>query len=279
MIVALVTGTVPLAFADETADDVAQALGLSSTEVSSASLGTSDHNGVEIQTTPVGNFPTEGDSFVVLSSGCGNDVLEPNDEGDHTCVLGELNTSQGHDLVQFTVELNVPEGASKVSIDWKFYSDEFPEFVDSEFNDAFLAEKGSSTFTLEGNEVTAPNNVAFDQNDELITINTSGELAMSAGAASGTTYDGATPLLTTTTSFPEASSTVKLIFSIFDMGDDIYDTTVLLDNMRFDTGDGDDGSTTKKATDLSCDVPETAVTGSVLEVSANLKDATTRPNS
>jgi hypothetical protein len=270
-------GAIQQAFADATEDGLAAAMGLSTAEISSADLGTSDHTGVKVETTAAGNFPTEGTSFAVLSSGCANDVLLPNDEENHTCLLGGLNTpgdDQGHDLVQFTLVLNVPTNATNVSFDWKFYSDEFEEFVGTDFNDAFLVEKGSSNFTLSGNNVTAPNNIAFDQNDDLISINTSGNLAMTAEGASGTTYDGATPLLTTTTSVPAGSSTVTLIFSIFDMGDDAYDTTVLVDNVRFDAG-GDDGSTTKKATSLDCTVPDTAASDSSINVSSTLVDATT----
>lgn len=269
-----------MAFAAGSAANLAAATGLQTGDIVSTSLGTSSQTGVAIQTTPAGSFPTEGNSFAVLSTGCAADVLLPNNEENHTCgdngpstALDGLNTSQGRDMVQLSMVLNVPTGATAVSFDWKFYSDEFKEFVNTDFNDAFLAELGSSTFTLSGNQVTAPNNVAVDQNGDLISINTSGNLAMSLAEASGTTYDGATPALTTSAAIPSSSSTITLIFSIFDMGDDIYDTTIFLDNIHFNTDGG--GTTTKKASNLECFVPETADKGSTIQVLAILKDAST----
>jgi hypothetical protein len=54
---------------------------------------------------------------------------------------------------------------------------------------------------------------------------------MTAADAIGTTYDGATPLLAAST--PVTSGAHSLYLSIFDQGDDIYDSAVFLDNVRF----------------------------------------------
>lgn len=271
---ALFLAMAPAASFAQSASELTIALGLESSQVASSDLSTSSDQGVAIQTNATGGFPTEGSSYVVLSSGCADDLLLPNGETDHSCILEGLDTSEEQDLVQLALTLNVPANSSSVSFDWKFYSEEFPEFVGSAFNDAFLVESGSSNYVLSGANITAPNNVAFDQNNQLISVNTSGFLAMTAGEASGTTYDAATPKLTTVAPVAPGATTVTLIFSVFDMGDSIYDTAVLLDNVKFDASPIAAPST-KKTADLTGDVPATAAANSTIGVSAKLVDAST----
>ena len=260
---ALLLAMVPAASFAQSASELTTALGLESSQVASSDLSTSSDQGIAIQTNAMGGFPTEGSSYVVLSSGCADDLLLPNGETDHSCILEGLDTSEEQDLVQLALTLNVPANSSSVSFDWKFYSEEFPEFVGSAFNDAFLVESGSSNYVLSGANITAPNNVAFDQNNQLISVNTSGFLVMTAGEASGTTYHAATPKLTTVTPVAPGATTVTLIFSVFDMGDSIYDTTVLLDNVKFDASPIAAPST-KKTADLTGDVPATATANSTI---------------
>ena len=92
----------------------------------------------------------------------------------------------------------MPAGSTAWAFDWKFLSEEFPEFVGSSFNDAFLVETPKSDFTINGSQITAPHNVAYDASHKLISVNTTGALGMSAPEAAGTTYDGGTAPLTTT---------------------------------------------------------------------------------
>lgn len=209
------------------------ALDVDASAVSSISSGTSDHNGFDALSTAASGFPTAGSDYLVLSSGCTSAALQPNTSPSTSCVLGGLNNPQNNDLVQLDVTLNVPAGAQSWLVDFKFLSEEFPEYVGTSFNDAFLIEQGSSNFTISGNQITAPNNVAFDANGNRLTINTTGALGMSAADAAGTTYDGATKALSTHAPIPEGASTVRVIFSVMDLGDSIYDTAVFLDNLRF----------------------------------------------
>ena len=262
----------PTASFAQSASKLTAALGLGSSQVASSDLGTSSDQGIALETNVMGGFTTEGSSYMVLSSGCADDLL-PNSEADHSCILEGLDTSEEQDLVQLALTLNVPANSSSVSFDWKFYSEEFPEFVGSAFNDAFLVESGSSNYVLSGANITAPNNVAFDQNNQLISVNMSGLLAVTAGEASGTTYDdAATPKLTTVAPVAPDATTITLIFSVFDMGDSIYDTAVLLDNVKFDASPIAAPST-KKTADLTGDVPATATANSTIGVSAKLVDA------
>ena len=49
--------------------------------------------------------------------------------------------------------------------------------------------------------------------------------------SAGTTYDGATPILSAAT--PISPGPHKLYLSIFDQGDPVYDSAVMVDNIRF----------------------------------------------
>ena len=73
-----------------------------------------------------------------------------------------------------------------------------------------------------------------------MSVNSSGNTAMSAANANGTTYDGATPLLVAQHSITPGTHTLYL--SIFDQGDQVYDSAVLLDNLIVGTN-GPDGCT------------------------------------
>lgn len=223
--------------------DIARALDIRVDAISALSFGASDERGFGIFANGTIGFPRQGADYVVLSTGTASEIFDTGGTlagGGGGRVLGGLNTAPGNDLVQMDIELIVPAGRSSVSFDWKFYSAEFPTFVGGNFNDAFLAERDASTFTIQGNVITAENNVAFDQNGDLITINTTGELGMSAAEAGETAFSGATPTLTTTYAFPPSLERLRLIFSVMDVGDDSYDSAVFLDNFRFgnETGGG-----------------------------------------
>ena len=103
----------------------------------------------------------------------------------------------------------------------------------SSVNDGFVAELDSSTWTTVDSVINAPNNFAFDPSGDVISINSSGATSMTAANATGTTYDGATPLLGAST--PITPGTHSLYLSIFDQGDDILDSAAFLDNLVLGT--------------------------------------------
>jgi len=63
----------------------------------------------------------------------------------------------------------------------------------------------------------------------VISINATGPVAMNAANAAGTTYDGATPLLSASTQI--TPGTHSLYLSIFDQGDQVLDSAVFIDNL------------------------------------------------
>ena len=133
------------------------------------------------------------------------------------------------DVTVLKIPFTASTGQNCLTFDFRFLSEEFPEYVGFSVNDAFIAEVDNSTWTTSGSTITAPNNFAFDPAGDVISINSSGATSMSAADAAGTTYDGATPLLTaSTTVTPGAHS---LYLSIFDQGDGIYDSAVFADGL------------------------------------------------
>ena len=225
----------------------ATALGLNPADVTTLEFngapGTSDPNAYGIFNTAASGFPTEGSEYLVMTTGGTSVVLDPNDSpstsGDN---VGPNFGGEGRDLTIMTLTLPIPSGATQFKFDLKFFSEEFPEFVGSSFNDGLFGEEGSFAITFSGSTPSSPNNIIFDQNGDPVTINTSGALAMSAAEAAGTTYDGATPVLNTTVDLVAAGlnpgDDLTIIFSIFDVADSIYDSAVFLDNFEFDTGTG-----------------------------------------
>lgn len=225
-----------------TLDEIANALGLDPEIVISADFGESDKRGYRIFNQVAAGFPRNGDSFLAISNGCADLALETEIEANViSCVLdeGPLGPGNATDIVQLELKLKVPEGATSLTFDFKFFSEEFPLFIGSSYNDGFVVEVGESTFTVDGSNLIAPDNIVFDENGNPITINDAGTLGQNASWAAGTIYGreangGATRSLETTIPLTADTDEITLIFSIFDVQDRIYDSTVFLDDFRFD---------------------------------------------
>jgi hypothetical protein len=180
---------------------------------------------------PLNVFPTNGPTFGILTSGEVTLADDPNCcPNSGTADGGAPPPGRGtsaFDVTVLQINFDAPASANCLTFDFKFFSDEFPEFVGTAFNDAFIAELDASTWTTVGSMIMAPNNFAFDQSGNEISVNTAG---FSAGNAAGTTYDGATVLLSASTQVTPGPHSLYL--SIFDQGDMIYDSAVFLDNLR-----------------------------------------------
>src|SRR5207247_7975031 len=75
---------------------------------------------------------------------------------------------------------------------FQFLSEEYPGYVNSQFNDAFIAELDSSTWTTSGSSITAPNNFAFDSSHNVVSVKSTGLQGMSAPNGAGTAFNGGT---------------------------------------------------------------------------------------
>jgi hypothetical protein len=151
-----------------------------------------------------------------------------------------------------SLELTVPAGAVAFSVDFNFYTSEFPAFVCASFNDFFVilvepAPAGASH-----------GNVAFDANANAISVNNSllrvcdpaaqvdprlgFACDLGTGPLTGTGFDqgdclsfgagGATGWLTTQVPV-SAGAALRVRFAIWDAGDTGFDSSVLIDNFRF----------------------------------------------
>ncbi|MGH2538048.1 MAG: alpha/beta fold hydrolase [Candidatus Promineifilaceae bacterium] len=181
-------------------------------------------------------FPTHEASAAILTSG---NVLYADDENTSNStgdaiggdpVAGRGNTA--FDVTVLELTLQAPAEANCLRLDFAFYSDEFPEFVGTIYNDAFIAEMDQSTWTADFT-IEAPNNFAFDPEGEVISVNSSGATSMNELNAAATTYDGATVLLEAATQVTPGEHLLYL--SIFDQGDHVYDSAVFVDNVRFES--------------------------------------------
>ncbi len=123
---------------------------------------------------------------------------------------------------------------SCLAFDFRFLSEEFPEFVTSGYNDAFVAQLDTWNVTVDpaAQKVNAP----ATSPPERATPSPStrpGRARWTPAQAAGTTYDGATlPLVARTAVAP--GSVHSLYLTMFDQGDPILDSAVFVDNIRFE---------------------------------------------
>jgi len=182
-----------------------------------------------------------------------------------------LGGEQANDLGQIIFNLLIPYNVVGVAFDFMFLSSEYPEYVCTQFNDAFLA-------ILEDPAVNggAPTNISFDGNNKEITVNNnffenpndwsqpltgtgydvsdSGSFCSGSNSAECTmpnpcppdnnTIGSGTGWLRTTAPVTPGSETV-LTFSIHDEGDGILDSCVIIDNFRWITTPVDGPGTVK----------------------------------
>ena len=180
-------------------------------------------------------FPTDGTSAAMLTSGAAADAILPQSDGASTALGGgPVRGGNEHDVTVLRIPINVPAGANCLALDFRFLSEEFPDFVGSTVNDAFVAELDASTWstTFDG-AVIAPGNFAFDPRGSAVSVNSSFADATSGAEAAGTVYGGATPILEAKTQVTPGAHV--LFLSLFDQGDGILDSAAIIDRLRFTT--------------------------------------------
>jgi Ca2+-binding RTX toxin-like protein len=218
------------------ADSLAEALdgtGVLESRISGAELTEAPPTGnpAAVSDTPLALFPLNGLNYTILSSGNARDANNANDSDSLSTDNGSSDGRGGpgaFDLVTLRVDLNVPPDFNCLTVDYRFLTEEFDEFVGSQFNDVFLAELDASTFLLQDDgSIVATNNFAQGPDGNPTTVNSAGT---SADNALGTTYDGATPILRASTPITPGPHSVYL--SVFDVADAIFDSTAFIDNLK-----------------------------------------------
>jgi hypothetical protein len=146
------------------------------------------------------------------------------------------NSGGPTDYTEWKLVLTAPATAQSFAFDFHFMSAEYPEWVGSQFNDKFLAVvdskgfKGNASFDSKGNCISV--NAAF-----FAACNT-GACKLGDGPLQGTGYEngvgGGTGWLTTTVPI-KGGEQFSIRFIVFDEGDHILDSVVLIDNFRWQT--------------------------------------------
>jgi hypothetical protein len=186
----------------------------------------------------IAKFPTRGSHFSILSTGNVKSSPRKNKAPDLSHDNKGPTIRGTRDAVMLRLKFRVPSDANCLSFEFKFLSEEFPEFVDSDFNDAFIAELDKTTWDSKRSSavVDSPRNFAKDSNGNPIRVNTVGDAAVKRRHARGTTYDAATRTLRAQRRVSSGRHT--LFLSIFDQGDRQYDSAVFLDGLKFRKRDG-----------------------------------------
>lgn len=186
--------------------------------------------------TAVGGFPSPSGPFGILTTGRVTNVLGAQSVESDIRINDNLTVrgNSARDATVLKIDFTAPAGTNCLSMDFKFLTEEFPEWVGQQFNDAFVAELDSSTWTANQSgstaTITAPNNFAKDASGNVVSINSTGIGGLTAANAAGTVYDGATTLLRANTQV--TPGTHALYLSIFDQGDARLDSAVFVNNLR-----------------------------------------------
>ena len=217
------------ALAAATNTQIIGALDIDASTVDAAS-SVGDPAGIAVAGTALGGLPTGGSDYLVLSTGNAGALAGSAGTFASTDLAG-AGGADGNDLTQVRLDLTPPGTATCIGFDFAFLSEEYPEWVGFAYNDIFTAELNESSFSIIGNnQVVAPHNFAYDSAGNAVSVNTVFGMAELAG----TTMDGATPLLSATSPVEKRlDGTMSLILSIQDLGDSIYDSVVLVDNLRW----------------------------------------------
>lgn len=187
-------------------------------------------------------FPVDGEEFAVLSTGVLDSVPAPGYFADTSLGGGAVRGDSDRDVTVLRLDLDIPDGANCLGFDFRFLSEEYPRYVGTQYNDAFIAEVGESTWTTDGSSIIAPDNIAFDEDGEVVSINSTGIGGMTPERGVGTAFDGG---LGSEDGNADGAATVRLsasqqvspgqeslYLSIFDQGDTSLDSVVFLDNLR-----------------------------------------------
>lgn len=201
----------------------------------------------EIFTDELQHFPLDidepNDRYLVLSSGHAADAPGDPTEFSSTNLNGRSFPNYSPDefdafnVAELRIDIHVPDDAVGVALDYRFGTEENPEFLGANFQDFFEA-----PYLRQNVE---PSNIARLPNGEPVTVDNANDYANSPGGTSqdptppfpdppDVTYNSVTELQTASASVVGAQGeVVRLILRIGDATDGVYDSAVFLDNLRF----------------------------------------------
>jgi len=162
------------------------------------------------------SFPTGSDhDFLMLSTGVASEIDTVANEGSGQGTdLGAPGLAGDTATVSFTLDVPVSDRQQVLKLDYIFLSEEYDEWVGSDFDDAF-------TVTVDGGilvEAINSSDVDFDGHLE----------------TEGTFFDGRSQLIMAWYVIPDLAATIDVELKIEDVTDGLYDSAVLLDNVRIE---------------------------------------------
>lgn len=213
-----------------------------------------------------GNFPKAGQRMAVFSSGTARDTNDPgyvNPSGQFASynagtfatppagfpknAAGCPNGSAARDSCGYKLQIRAPTNAKSFAYDFNFFSTEYSEWICTAYNDSYIALYYGALNPF------ADKNISFDASNNPVSVNVgffsipTGPTQTSHPLLDGTGFSGncnnygyspngmcggATGWLTTTAPV-NPGEVITLHFSIWDTGDNVWDSTVLMDNFRW----------------------------------------------
>jgi len=203
------------------------------------SVISAEFKGVEeqilITTTPAAGFPVDGDSYIILSSGDARYVITGNpeyyqDDGD----VGGIYVEDGHpatgadayDVATLKIVLRVPYGANKLSFKWRLVTDEWVQ--ENLYQDYFY----SYVLFPDGKKVLA----ATLPNGTIPYVGPAAPYMRETTSSDGIYVDYIMNYTYTATVDVSQyrGKEITLVFQIADVEDEIVDTAVFIDDVKFD---------------------------------------------
>lgn len=238
------TGHAPTAISTGNAGELAAAMASSSVTVTGARFQTqADPVTAGVGDSALTGFPTDGDTFAILSNGNVADIPFPGTYAS-TDLGGAAVRGVESDVTILEVDLTVPAGANCLTVDARFLSDD--TWLTYPSADAFLAELDTSDWTTFMDDSVIPTRVAIEDPHNFATLPSTGNpMTPGLGAVNwdpangaGTAFDGPTrtPSYGSATdrlliSTPITAGAHTVFFSIFDHAR-TEDSVIFLDNLR-----------------------------------------------
>ncbi len=212
--------------------------------------------------------PRDGASLVALSSGVARQGINGDSPGGASmctrsgtppgfptpstaaCPGQQIDdTPVANDPMALELVIRAPSNAKSLSFDFDFYTYEYPGFICTQYNDFFVALLYSQNAQVPPNK-----NVSFDSKGNPVSVNNGFLEACAPGTFNGKTFQcslgtselngtgfeghAATGWLQTKTPItPGEEFTIR--FAIWDMGDEVLDSTVLIDDFKWDVDQGE----------------------------------------
>ena len=187
---------------------------------------------------------------VILTTGSAEQVPGPNENRVDTqgASAGELSTALGlpgdpdldalagaptADVASLTVTFTASAATNSLLFDFVFGSEEFVEFVGSQFNDAFgvYLDGQQVSFDVNGAPITVNNNF-FRLNNTAITPAIDPRVTGTTPVNLEVGYDGLTPVIRTQAPLDTSLTTHTIKFTIGDAADQILDSGVFISRMQ-----------------------------------------------